>query len=97
MKIKRKPKPWASQLIFFDIITFSRNGSEISRRASFICKKCRHICEWEDDSEAFRCESCGRKLTAYGATEILNRYEPQFSRLRTFCKQKKKRKFAARR
>lgn len=81
MKIKRTPKPWASQKIFFDVVHFNGEGFEMHRRAMFLCK-CRHLCEWDDDSEAFRCVKCGRKLTTYGAHEILKRYVDQISTLK---------------
>jgi len=84
----RRPKPWDSQRIFFDIIFYSSDGTEISRRASFVCRKCGHICEWDRESGLFRCVCCGRKLTAYGAVQILDRYDPQFRRLRRFCERK---------
>jgi len=81
-QVTRKPKPWALQKIFFDVIIFDINGTETSRRATFICKNCRHICVWEEDSDAYRCTLCGRKLSPFGAHEIVKRYEEQLGNLK---------------
>lgn len=88
MKIKRTPKPWALQKIFFDVIRLSSNGEEVSRRAMFLCRRCRHICEYDPESEAYRCVKCGRKLTKYGALEIIERYKEQLSMLHKQVKDK---------
>lgn len=82
MTIKRKPKPWASQKIFFDVVRFDNGGGEMQRRALFLCKTCRHLCEWDEESDAYRCVLCGRKLSTYGAYEIIKRYERQLEDLK---------------
>ena len=82
MTIKRTPKPWASQKIFFDVVVLSRDGQIVEKKAMFLCKGCRHVNEWSEESDAFRCVRCGRKLTAFGANEILTRYEEQLQELK---------------
>lgn len=81
-KIIRKPKPWALQKIFFDVIMLDINGTETSRKAMFLCKSCRHLCKWDEDSDAYRCILCGRKLTTYGAYEIVKRYTEQLEEIK---------------
>jgi transcription initiation factor IIE alpha subunit len=85
----RNPKKWASQKIFFDVVVVGERGSELSRYAAFICRKCRYICDWEEDSLAFRCSKCGKKLTLFGAEEIIAKYESQFVRLKKLINEKK--------
>jgi len=81
-KIVRKPKPWALQKIFFDAVVLNENNTIRNTKALFICRNCRHICDWDKDSDAYRCVVCGRKITSYGAKEILIRYESQLETLK---------------
>jgi len=82
MDIKRTPKKWASQKIFFDVVVLDNKGKENTRYATFICRECKHICDWDEDSKAFRCVRCGKKLTSYGANQIIEHYERQFGILK---------------
>lgn len=81
MGIKRRPRRWANQYIFFDVIRYNQFSTEINRRAVFICKRCRHLTKWDEDSKCYRCTSCGAQLTMKGALEIAHRYRQQLIEL----------------
>ena len=90
MPIRRKPRCWSSQYVFFDVVLLNKYDKVIGRKAMFICKSCRHLCEWDDESSLYRCVCCGKKLTMSGADEILTRYQTQ---LEDLIKESRRRKW----